>query len=81
MISGKISPKTVEQGAATAVWAAVSSDLDGKGGLYLEDCSIGELNEDPQVTTGYCSWALDPVAAARLWEKSEELVGERFLLL
>ncbi|MBM3131804.1 MAG: SDR family NAD(P)-dependent oxidoreductase [Chloroflexi bacterium] len=78
MISGNISPKTVAQGAATSVWAAVSGDLDGKGGSYLEDCSIGELNDAPQAQSGYRSWALDPIAAARLWEKSEELVKERF---
>jgi NAD(P)-dependent dehydrogenase (short-subunit alcohol dehydrogenase family) len=81
-IAGMLPPdmqvKTVEQGAATSVWAAVSSQLDGKGGLYLEDCSIAELNDAPDAQSGYCSWAVDPIAAAGLWEKSEELVGERF---
>ncbi len=74
-----IRPKTVEQGAATGVWAAVSSQLDGQGGLYLEDCGIAGLNEDPAGDTGYRSWAVDPAAAAALWAKSEELVGQRFL--
>ncbi len=74
-----IKPKTVEQGAATGVWAAVSSQLDGKGGLYLEDCGIAELNDVPQAESGYRAWAVDPMAAAGLWEKSEELVGQRFL--
>ncbi len=74
-----IKPKTVEQGAATGVWAAVSSHLDGKGGLYLEDCGIAELNDVPQAESGYRAWAVDPIAAAGLWEKSEELVGQRFL--
>ena len=74
-----IKPKTVEQGAATGVWAAVSSQLDGQGGLYLEDCGIAELNDVPQAESGYRAWAVDPVAAAGLWEKSEELVGQRFL--
>ncbi len=74
-----IKPKTVEQGAATGVWAAVSRELDGKGGLYLEDCGIAELNDAPQGETGYRSWAVDPVRAAALWEKSEELVGQKFL--
>lgn len=31
-----------EHGAATQVWAAVSPDLAGRGGDYLEDCGIGE---------------------------------------
>ncbi len=73
-----ISPKTVEQGAATGVCAAVSSELEGKGGLYLEDCGIAELNEAPGAETGYRGWATDPVTAAALWRRSEELVGERF---
>ena len=30
--------KSAEQGAATSVWAAVS--LDGRTGLYLEDCAV-----------------------------------------
>jgi hypothetical protein len=32
--------KSVPQGAATTVWAAVASELEGKGGLYLDDCQI-----------------------------------------
>jgi len=28
--------KTLEAGASTTVWAAVSEDLNEKGGLYLE---------------------------------------------
>lgn len=32
--------KTVEEGGATTAWAAVSPELNGKGGLYLEDCNI-----------------------------------------
>ncbi|KAK6609703.1 oxidoreductase [Botrytis cinerea] len=32
--------KTPKQGAATTVWAAVSKELEGKGGKYLYDCQI-----------------------------------------
>ena len=78
MFSDEMKFKTVEQGAATSVWAAVSNDLDGKGGLYLEDCRIGKLDESPGAEAGYCSWALDPVSATGLWKKSEKLVNERF---
>jgi hypothetical protein len=30
--------KNAEQGAATSVWAATASALEGQGGKYLEDC-------------------------------------------
>lgn len=32
--------KSLTQGAATSVWAAISSELEGKGGLYLEDAHV-----------------------------------------
>ena len=35
--------KTVEQGASTSVWAAVSEELENNGGHYLDGCQIGEL--------------------------------------
>ncbi|PRC56789.1 short-chain dehydrogenase, partial [Mycobacterium sp. ITM-2017-0098] len=31
---------TPGHGAATQVWAAVSDELDGVGGVYLSDCRI-----------------------------------------
>jgi len=79
MIPDDMSSKTLVQGAATTVWAAVSGELDGKGGLYLEDCRIAEVDDAPDAQCGYSSWAVDPIAAAALWEKSEELVDERFI--
>ena len=62
--------KTVEQGAATQVWAATSPDLEGRGGLYLEDCHVGGPMA-PDGSSGYAPWAMDPDQAARLWEWSE----------
>jgi len=71
--------KSVEAGAATIVWAAVAEELAGRGGLYLEDCSVGERNDDPaQFMIGYSSHAVDPAAAKRLWALSEDLVAEAF---
>lgn len=35
--------KTRSQGAATGLWAATTSALDGCGGLYLEDCDVAPL--------------------------------------
>jgi len=71
--------KTVPAGAATSVWAATSPDLEGKGGLYLEDCHIGELNQDGDMLNGgYRAYARDPEHAARLWTLSEKTLGETF---
>jgi NAD(P)-dependent dehydrogenase (short-subunit alcohol dehydrogenase family) len=67
--------KTVAQGAATSVWAAVSPDLDGLGGLYLEDCAIAEA-EPASGLGGVSSFATDPARAATLWAVSERLAGD-----
>ena len=60
----------VEHGAATTVWAATSGELDGRGGLYLEDCHVADAMVDG-VEGGYAPWAVDPEQAARLWEWSQ----------
>jgi NAD(P)-dependent dehydrogenase (short-subunit alcohol dehydrogenase family) len=73
--AGQMKWKTVPQGAATSVWAATSADLDGLGGLYLEDCGIAGLTTDPMAETGVRPYAVDPVRADALWELSERLVG------
>ncbi|MBE8476531.1 SDR family NAD(P)-dependent oxidoreductase [Streptomyces justiciae] len=67
--------KTPEQGAATQVWAATSPQLDGMGGVYLEDCDIAEPAVDGDTSGGVKAWATDPEQAARLWELSAELTG------
>ncbi|HIG00086.1 MAG TPA: SDR family NAD(P)-dependent oxidoreductase [Myxococcales bacterium] len=72
--------KSVEQGAATSTWAAVSSELEGRGGFYCEDCNIAEEKADADSTTGISSHALNPESARRLWALSEGWVGESFLL-
>ncbi len=70
--------KSVEQGAATSVWAATAPELAGRGGLYLEDCSIGRPDATGSAVSGYADYALDEAAAERLWQLSEQLVGQRF---
>ncbi len=70
--------KTVPAGAATSVWAATAPALEGKGGLYLEDCRIGALKTDPAASSGYFAYATDPAAAARLWALSEQTLGQTF---
>jgi NAD(P)-dependent dehydrogenase (short-subunit alcohol dehydrogenase family) len=67
--------KTPEQGAATQVWAATSPQLDGMGGVYLEDCDIAEPAPADGSGVGVKDWATDPEQAARLWELSAELTG------
>jgi predicted RNA-binding protein YlxR (DUF448 family) len=70
--------KTVEQGAATTVWAATAPELEGRGGFYCEDCHIAERTEVEGAAHGVLPWALDPKAADRLWTLSEEWSGEKF---
>ena len=66
--------KTPEQGAATEVWAATSPRLDGRGGLYLEDCDIA-LPAEEAGRSGVRPYGVDPAEAARLWALSAELTG------
>jgi NAD(P)-dependent dehydrogenase (short-subunit alcohol dehydrogenase family) len=66
--------KSPQEGAATTVWAATAPELEGQGGLYLEDCAeaapaVGEVHG------GVKSYVRDPAAAATLWAWSERAVG------
>jgi NAD(P)-dependent dehydrogenase (short-subunit alcohol dehydrogenase family) len=74
--------KTIPQGAATSVWAAVVAPAGEIGGQYCENCHVGRLVADDvtinAASEGVRGYALDPKNAEALWKKSEELVGERF---
>jgi NAD(P)-dependent dehydrogenase (short-subunit alcohol dehydrogenase family) len=74
--------KTVPQGAATSVWAAVIAPAEEIGGKYCENCHVGEVVADSTtisgVSEGVRGYALDPSNAEALWKKSEEMVGEKF---
>jgi NAD(P)-dependent dehydrogenase (short-subunit alcohol dehydrogenase family) len=74
--------KTVPQGAATSVWAAVIAPTDEIGGQYCENCHVGKIVPDnvtiTAISEGVRGYALDPNNAEALWKKSEEMVGERF---
>jgi NAD(P)-dependent dehydrogenase (short-subunit alcohol dehydrogenase family) len=74
----KMIRKEVSQGAATTVWAATTKDLDGRGGLYCEDCHVAETLETPGAVGGVMSYALDEAAADRLWSLSEQWTGQSF---
>lgn len=69
--------KSVEAGAATSVYAATAPELEGRGGVYLEDCGVAEV-DDEREDGGVRSYALDTTAATGLWTLSEELVGQSF---
>lgn len=74
---GKGNPgfKTPEQGAATQVWAATSPQLEGKGGVYCEDCDIAEPAQEDGPRVGVKDYAVDAEEAKRLWDLSVELTG------
>lgn len=68
--------KSVEQGAATTVYAALDREMEGKGGLFLEDCHVAvKASEAQKPQVGYAAWAYDETAEKKLWKMSCELVG------
>ena len=69
--------KTIPQGAATSCWAATAEELEGKGGVYCEDCHVAEV-DDESSTGGVRSYAVNSSYADRLWAMSEEATGVRY---
>lgn len=68
--------KTTEQGAATSVWAGTSPQLEGKGGVYCEDCDVAKITQPGESRiSGVNPHAIDPEAARRLWQVSVEYTG------
>ncbi|MFE1201728.1 SDR family NAD(P)-dependent oxidoreductase [Streptomyces sp. NPDC058762] len=79
--AGVFTYKTVEQGAATSVVAAVAPEFARSGGHYLDDGqeaytvpNDADLGQHPH---GVKEWALDPAAAERLWTVSTDLLRLR----
>jgi NAD(P)-dependent dehydrogenase (short-subunit alcohol dehydrogenase family) len=67
--------KTTEQGASTTVLLATSPLLEGVGGRYfVNNQEAAVLDEPTDVLDGVAPYALDPAAAARLWEVSLTLL-------
>ncbi|KAL0468067.1 retinol dehydrogenase [Neurospora intermedia] len=62
--------KSLDEGCATTMVAALDPALDETKGLYLVDCQVSDPHPH----------AKDEVAAERLWKLSEEIVGEKFTL-
>ena len=74
--AGRLVMKTTQQGAATSLVAAVAPEFAGTGGHYLEDGDESPtVANDAQTGTGVRAWALDPAAAAELWEVSTALLA------
>lgn len=72
--STDVSWKDAEQGAATSVLLAGSPLVDGVTGRYFEDCRPA-VPHRPGVRRGVAAYALDPVAAARLWQVSADMLA------
>ncbi|KAK7065065.1 short-chain dehydrogenase/reductase family protein [Favolaschia claudopus] len=62
--------KTIPQGAATTVAAAFDPSLNDKAGAYLADCQAANDQISP-----HCA---DPGNAEKLWNITENLIGESF---
>lgn len=74
---GSFTFKSVEQGAATTCYAATAPELEGKGGVYLEDCHVAAVDDDDP-SGSVRSYAVDPGNAEQLWVLSEATVDQSF---
>lgn len=76
--AGVFTYKTVEQGAATTIVAAVAPEFAQSGGHYLDDCQEAyPVPDDASLADhphGVKAWAVDPEAAERLWTVSSSLL-------
>ena len=71
--------KTPEQGCSTTLWAATSAKLEGKPGVYCEDCDIAaptDLESPMARYQGVDDHACSDESAERLWAISEALLAE-----
>ena len=77
--NGKVNErfKSPEQGAATSVWAALADEMEGVGGLNLENCNQAVPWVETNPFEGVMPHALDAEAAERLWDVSEDTTGAR----
>ncbi|KAJ8096472.1 hypothetical protein POJ06DRAFT_203929 [Lipomyces tetrasporus] len=62
--------KSLQQGCATTLVAALDPELQDKSGTYLSDCQVNIP----------AAHANDAEVAEKLWNLSEEIVGQRFPL-
>lgn len=70
--------KTPEQGCSTTLWAATTADLEGRTGVYCEDCDVAKPTDPDSPTArfmGVNAHACDDASAERLWDLSESLLA------
>jgi len=69
--------RTPAEGAASAVWAAIAPELEGRGGLYIEDCAVAPLWQ-PTVPKGWAVTreSLNPANARALWDSAWPLLED-----
>jgi NAD(P)-dependent dehydrogenase (short-subunit alcohol dehydrogenase family) len=76
--AGVFTYKTLEQGAATSIVAAVAPEFARTGGHYLDDAqeayTVANDAELAQHPHGVKEWALDSAVAERLWAVSTDLI-------
>jgi NAD(P)-dependent dehydrogenase (short-subunit alcohol dehydrogenase family) len=69
--------KTAAQAAATTLWAATAPELEGRGGLVLEDCAEAlPVGPETHPWSGFDATVADPETARRLWDHSVELLRD-----
>jgi NAD(P)-dependent dehydrogenase (short-subunit alcohol dehydrogenase family) len=77
--AGVFTYKTVQQGAATTLVAAVAPEFAHTGGHYLDDgreaYTVPDDAELFQHSHGVKQWAIDPGTAQKLWTVSLALIG------
>lgn len=75
--------KNTEQGAATTLVAAVGPEFAHTGGHYLSDCNEAQtVPNDADLFengNGVKEWAIDPMAARKLWTVSLALLDQPVL--
>ena len=75
-------------GMGVMPWSPLAGDVltgkyrregtSGRGRLrYCEDCHVADVVDDPAISSGVRSYALDPERAKALWLRSEEMIHER----
>lgn len=70
--------KNLEQGAATTVWGAISREMEGQGGLYLDDVQVATPAKEgsPGFTHGYAPHAYDRASEHALWKLADGLIDQ-----
>lgn len=71
--------KTPAQGCSTTLWAATAAALEGKPGVYCEDCDIAAPTDPDSQTArwfGVDGHAANDESAEKLWEISERILAQ-----